>query len=89
MTIVEQTIPQGLLSVLRLAPQELARELLLAACIQWYRQGLLSQSKASEVTGLSRQEFLYELSRRNISVVDLTADELSSEVALLREARRQ
>ncbi len=89
MTIVQQTIPQGLLSALRLAPEELAREMLLAACIQWYSQGLLSQSKASEVTGLSRMEFLHELSRRKISISEVSPVELEGEAALLREARRQ
>lgn len=84
MTIVQKTIPQGLLSALRMAPEELAREMLLAACVQWYSQGLLSQSKASEVTGLSRLEFLHELSRRKISVAEVSADELAGEVALLR-----
>lgn len=89
MPTIQQKVPTSLLSALRLAPQDLAREMLLAACVQWYSQGRLSQSKASEVTGLSRLEFLYELSRRQVSVLDVTPNELESEVALLRAAGSQ
>lgn len=88
MTTIRYEVPEGAFSALRMAPDEFAREMRLAACVQWYRQGLLSQSKASEIAGLSRREFLLELSRRREPILQATEDELASELEHLREARR-
>ncbi|MEM9293333.1 MAG: UPF0175 family protein [Acidobacteriota bacterium] len=87
-TTIKYQIPASTFSALRLAPEEFAREMRLAACVQWYRQGLVSQSKASEIAGLSRVEFLVELSRRNEPILQVTEEELDRELEFLREARR-
>jgi predicted HTH domain antitoxin len=71
-----------------MTPEDFAREMKLAACVQWYRQGILSQSKASEIAGLSRAGFLAELSRRNEPILQFTEDELAGELEHIREARR-
>ncbi len=42
--------------------------------------GKLSQSKAAELTGLSRQEFLDALYRFNVSPYQVTPDELREEM---------
>ena len=46
---------------------------------KWYEVGLLSQSKASEVAGVSRQEFLASLARFQVSPFQVTPDELAQE----------
>ena len=43
--------------------------------------GKVSQSKAAELTGLSRQEFLGALYRFNVSAFQVTPDELKEEIA--------
>jgi predicted HTH domain antitoxin len=50
-------------AALHLSPTELAREMRIAACAQWYAQGSISQERAAEIAGLSRIEFLEELFR--------------------------
>lgn len=88
MTTIRYELPEGAFSALRMAPKEFAQEMKLAACVQWYRQGVLSQSKASEIAGLSRAEFLAELSRRREPILQATEDELAAELEHIREARR-
>ncbi|MFB1489995.1 MULTISPECIES: UPF0175 family protein [unclassified Thiocapsa] len=65
---------------LRLAPGEFAREMRIAAAVQWYAQGILSQGKAAEIAELSRAEFLHELFRRKVPACQVTPDELAEEI---------
>lgn len=65
---------------LRLSPDEFAREMRIAAAVQWYAQGLVSQGKAAEIAGLSRAEFLEELYRRKVPACQVTLEELREEI---------
>lgn len=56
-------------------PEQVARELRVAAAVKWYEIGRLSQGKAAEVAGLSRAEFILELSRFGVSPLQETAAE--------------
>ena len=76
------TIPEEALSVLRKGPKEFAREMQLAAIVKWYELGQLSQSKAAEIVGLSRREFIDLLSRFQVSPFQLTPLELEREMLL-------
>ena len=58
MTTITVEVPDDVFSALRRSPGEFAREMLQAAAIQWYSQGLISQGKAAEIAGLRRTEFL-------------------------------
>jgi predicted HTH domain antitoxin len=80
MPTVTFDVPQGALSALRLSPSEFVKEMRVAAALLWYSKGEISQSKAAEVAGTSRAEFIDELAHRHIPVVQVTADELSEEV---------
>ena len=62
-------------------PDALARELRLAAAIQWYSRGQVSQSKAAEIAGMSRADFIDELARQKVEVVQIDLDELKDELA--------
>ena len=65
---------------LRLAPSEFAREMRIAAAVQWYAQGIVSQGKAAELAQLTRAEFLDELFRRKVPACQVTLDELADEI---------
>ena len=67
-------------SALRLSPQEFVREMRIAASVQWYHQGLVSQEKAAQLAGLSRIEFLDELKHREIPACQFTLDDLREEI---------
>jgi predicted HTH domain antitoxin len=74
-------LPDNIFSTTRLAPQEFAHDICLAAAIHWYETGKISQEKAAELAGLSRTDFLLALAaeKRNVFHVDL--DELKQELA--------
>ncbi len=74
-------LPETAFSVLRIDPANFVKEMQLAAIIKWYEMGKLSQSKAAQLTGLSRQEFLSALYRYNVSPFQTTPDELREECA--------
>ena len=79
-------LPRTVLSILRQDAPELAAythavaEMRLAAAVKWYEMQLISQSKAAEVAGLSRAEFLNALGRFNVSPFQYNADELIAEI---------
>ncbi len=67
-------------SALRLTPNEFAREMRIAAAVQWYAQGIVSQGKAAELAGLTRADFLDELHRRKVPACQVTPEELADEI---------
>ena len=73
--------PEAVFSALRSNPEVFAKEMRLAAAVKWYEVGLISQSKAAEVAGVSRQAFLAALARFNVSPFQVTAEELAEELA--------
>jgi len=81
MTQVVLDFDVGALSALRLGPKEFARELKIAAVVQWYAEGRISQSKAAEMLGISRAELLDELFRRKVPACQVTLDELREEIS--------
>jgi len=74
-------LPEHVFSALRRTPEAFVREMRLASAVKWYEIGLVSQSKAAELAGVSRQEFLESLARFNVSPFQVTPDELEQEWA--------
>lgn len=66
-------------SALRKDLDEFMREMRIEAATQWYAQGRVSQEKGAEISGLTRAEFIDELSQRNISVDQVSFEELMEE----------
>ena len=81
MAQVTLDLPDSAFSALRKSPEEFAQELLLAAVIHWYSQGMISQGKAAEIAGLPRAAFLDELFRRKIPALQITIEELRAELS--------
>ena len=80
-TMVQLTLelPNGVFSALRRDPDEFLSEMRLAAAVKWYETQRISQSKAAEIAGLSRAEFLDALDRFGVSPFQLTPEELIQE----------
>ena len=73
-------IPEEAFSILRKGPEEFVREMRFAAAVKWYELEQLSQSKAAEIAGISRSEFLSLLSRFQVSPFQVTPDDLEQEM---------
>ena len=73
-------VPETALSALRLSPNEFAKEIRVAAALLWYSRGEISQSVGAAIAGISRAEFIEELSHRRVPVVQVTAEELQDEI---------
>jgi predicted HTH domain antitoxin len=88
MTSVTIQLPDELPSSLHRSPTELAKDVTLAAAIDWYRQGLVSQGRAAEIAGVPRADFIDALAERKIDVVQVEPDELEQEVNRARSGGR-
>ena len=77
---IQLKLPESAFSALRSTPDEFAQELLIAAVVKWYEVGMVSQSKAAEIAGISRQAFLQALNRFEVSPFQTTPEELIEEV---------
>ncbi len=82
-------LPEELFSGIAEAPKAFADALRLAAAIEWYRVGRVSQGKGAEVAGLSRAEFLDALAEAKVSASQVGVDELMEEVGRAVEAHRR
>ena len=78
---IQLNLPESAFSALRSSPNEFAQELLIAAVVKWYEVGIISQSKAAEIAGISRQAFLQALNRFEVSPFQTTPEELIEEAS--------
>lgn len=73
-------LPDSVFSALHRAPDELVQEMRIEAATQWYAHQRVSQGKAAEIAGLSRAEFIDELSRRRIPVMQASFEDVMEEM---------
>ena len=60
---------------------QFVQEMRIAASVKWYEAGLISQSMAAAVAGVSCEAFLPAAGRFRVSAVQATPDELAEELA--------
>jgi predicted HTH domain antitoxin len=76
---VEFQVSEGVLASLRWDPDRFGRELRLAAAVKWYENGMVSQSRAAEIVGISRAEFIEALGGFKATPFQVNAEELVAE----------
>ena len=69
-------LPQDVFSALRQEPKQFLHEMRLAAAIKWYEMEQVSQSKAAEIAGVSRSEFLAALARFGVTPFQVMPEEV-------------
>jgi predicted HTH domain antitoxin len=81
MTTLSIQVSDKLFAVLHKSPVELTQEIQLIAAAKWYDMGQISQEKAAEFAGLSREAFMLEISRLGVSPFQYTEESLARELA--------
>lgn len=79
MVRVTMDLPEGAFASIGKEPIAFAAEMRLAAAVKWYEMRLVSQSRAAEIAGVSRREFLDELARFHVSPFQYDAAEIIAE----------
>lgn len=77
-------VHEGTLAAVRQDPAGFTLELRLAAAVKWYELGRISQSRAAELAGVARSEFIDALGRYGVSPFQETIEEMAD---LLEEPR--
>ena len=81
MTHIDVELPEKISSVLHCSPNELDKELRIAAAVHWYQQGRISQEWAATIAGMDRTDFLLTLAKLGKASFQVDFDDLDRELA--------
>lgn len=73
-------VPAHLPDAIQCTPQQFIQEAKLAMGVKLYEMKRLSSGMAASLVGMSRVQFLGELHRHGVAVIDLDDDELTADV---------
>jgi len=86
MATVTIEVPDEAFAALHRSPQELGRDMRLAAAMVWYTQGRISHEKAASFAGISRLDLIDALAAAKLPAFHVDVDELMEEVELAHQA---
>ena len=69
------------MAVMRCPPEDMKKEIRLAAAVTWYEQGKVSQEIAAQVAEMDRTDFLLALSRLGKDSFRVDFSDLDKELA--------
>ena len=81
MTTLTMDIPEKVMAVMRCPPEDMKKEIRLAAAVTWYEQGKVSQEIAAQVAEMDRTDFLLALSRLGKDSFRVDCSDLDKELA--------
>ena len=81
MTQVLLNVPDTTPLALKVKPDQIGRELLLAAAAKLYEVGRLSSGAAAELAGVSKPLFLQKLAEYGVPIFRLSEDDLRRDLA--------
>ena len=82
--VLQLQVPEWLLEYLPV--KNLENEIKLLISLELYREGKISLGKAAEIAGLSIEEFLYELRKRDIPI-NYDLEELEEDLKTMEELK--
>lgn len=74
-------IPQNFPDAMHCTPEEFSREAKMAMAAKLYEMRRLSSGMAAALAGVGRVEFLLELHRYGVAVIDIDQEELEQDAA--------
>ncbi len=72
-------MPLDAFATFKTSPEEFTKNMRLAAAVKWYELGRISQEKAAEIAGLSREDFLMALGQYSVSPFQYSAQDILEE----------
>ena len=82
MSQITLSIPDETLLALKLTPQQIGHDLLLAAAVKLYELGRLSSGAAAKLAGIPRVVFLGKIGDYGVDTFRLTEEEIERETRL-------
>lgn len=76
--------PESLPDVLQETPEEFEQEAKMAMVAKMYERGRISSGVAAKIAGLDRVTFLLQLKNFNISMINLTPEEVERDLENIR-----
>jgi predicted HTH domain antitoxin len=80
MQTIQIELPDEILLSLKQTPREISQEIRMAAAAKLYELGKLSSGRAAELAGISRVSFLQALARYEVSIFNLTEEEIKQDL---------